>query len=109
MEKSRTTHFDAEERDFLRARVMELEKTVDELREINQDLAKESSDFRKEVERYRETIEAIEARINRRRSDIQEMSKRLYQAMHTTRASLRYCEDMGKSIDEEEHYADTVY
>ena len=92
-----------------RDRIRTLEKTVEELKEANAGLAEEVARLEKENTRYKCVIEAIEARINRRRSDIQEMSKRLYHAMHTTRAALRYCEDMGKSIDEEEHYADTVY
>jgi chromosome segregation ATPase len=92
-----------------RDRIRTLEKTVEELREINADLAGEVSRLEKEVTRYKCVIETIESRINKRRADIQEMSKRLYQVMHTAKASLKFCEDMGKCIDTEEHYADTVY
>lgn len=92
-----------------RDRIRTLEKTVEELREINADLAGEVSRLEKEVTRYKCVIETIESRINKRRADIQEMSKRLYLVMHTAKASLKFCEDMGKCIDTEEHYANTVY
>lgn len=93
----------------LRERITTLEKTVAELREINADLAGEVARLEKENTRYKCVIEAIESRINQRRADINEMSKRLYQVMHTAKASLKYCENMGKCIDTEEHYADTIY
>ena len=109
MEKNRTTHFDAEERDFLRARVMELEKTVDELREINQDLAEENGRLEREIKKYQCVIEAIEARINKRRKDIQEITKRLHQATMSSRAALKYSKEMESCLDQEEHYADIVY
>lgn len=86
-----------------------LRKTVEELKDANAGLAEEVARLEKENTRYRCVIEAIESRINQRRADIQEMSKRLYQVMHTAKASLKFCEDMGKCIDTEEHYADTVY
>lgn len=92
-----------------RDRIMTLEKTVEELKDANAGLAEEVARLEKENTRYRCVIEAIESRINQRRADINEMSKRLYQVMHTSKASLKYCEDMGKCIDTEEHYADTVY
>lgn len=90
-------------------RVRTLEKTVEELREINADLAGEVSRLEKEVNRYKCVIEAIASRINQRRADIQEMSKRIEHSLNATRATLKYCEDMSKCIDTEEHYADTVY
>lgn len=86
-----------------------LRKTVEELKEANAGLAEEVARLEKENTRYKCVIEAIESRINQRRADINEMSKRLYQVMHTAKASLKFCEDMGKCIDTEEHYADTVY
>lgn len=92
-----------------RDRIITLEKTVEELKDYNAGLAEEVARLEKENTRYRCVIEAIESRINQRRADIEEMSKRLYQVMHTAKASLKYCEDMGKCIDTEEHYADTVY
>lgn len=92
-----------------RDRIRTLEKTVEELKEANAGLAEEVARLEKENTRYKCVIETIESRINQRRADIQEMSKRLYQVMHTAKASLKFCEDMGKCIDEEEHYADTVY
>lgn len=95
--------------EIMRGRIMTLEKTVEELKEANAGLAEEIARLEKENTRYRCVIEAIESRINQRRADINEMSKRLYQVMHTAKASLKYCEDMGKCIDTEEHYADTVY
>ena len=92
-----------------RDRIRTLEKTVEELKEANAGLAEEVARLEKENTRYKCVIEAIESRINQRRADIQEMSKRLYQVMHTAKASLKFCEDMGKCINTEEHYADTVY
>ena len=92
-----------------RDRIRTLEKTVEELKEANAGLAEEVARLEKENTRYKFVIEAIESRINQRRADINEMSKRLYQVMHTAKASLKFCEDMGKCIDTEEHYADTVY
>lgn len=95
--------------EILRERIRTLEMTVEELKDANAGLAEEVARLEKENTRYRCVIEAIESRINQRRADINEMSKRLYQVMHTAKASLKYCEDMGKCIDTEEHYADTVY
>lgn len=92
-----------------RDRIRTLEKTVEELKDANAGLAEEVARLEKENTRYKCVIEAIESRINQRRADIQEMSKRLYQVMHTAKASLKFCEDMGKCINTEEHYADTVY
>ena len=92
-----------------RDRIRTLEKTVEELKEANAGLAEEVARLEKENTRYKCVIEEIESRINQRRADINEMSKRLYQVMHTAKASLNFCEDMGKCIDTEEHYADTVY
>lgn len=91
-----------------RDRIRTLEKTVEELREINADLAGEVSRLEKEVTRYKCVIETIESRINQRRTDIQEMSKRIEHSLNATRATLKYCEDMSKCIDMEEHYANTV-
>lgn len=108
MEKT-IREYNEEERNFLRERIEDLEKTVDQLREVNDDLALDVAKKEKEILRYKMVIEAIESRINQRRADINEMSKRLYQAMHSSKAALKYCEDMGKCIDTEEHYADTVY
>lgn len=92
-----------------RNRIMTLEKTVEELKDANAGLAEEVGRLEKENTRYRCVIEEIESRINQRRADINEMSKRLYQVMHTAKASLKFCEDMSKCIDTEEHYANTVY
>ena len=92
-----------------RDRIRTLEKTVEELKEANAGLAEEVARLEKENTRYKRVIEAIESRINQRHADIQEMSKRLYQVIHTAKASLKFCEDMGKCVDTEEHYADTVY
>lgn len=94
---------------YYTTKIETLRKTVEELKEANAGLAEEVGRLEKENTRYRCVIEAIESRINKRRADINEMSKRLYQVMHTAKASLKYCEDMGKCIDTEEHYADTVY
>lgn len=92
-----------------RDRIRTLEKTVEELKDANAGLAEEVARLEKENTRYKCAIEEIESRINQRRADINEMSKRLYQVMHTAKASLKFCEDMGKCINTEEHYADTVY
>ena len=94
---------------YYTTKIETLEKTVEELKEANAGLAEEVARLEKENTRYKCVIEAIESRINQRRADINEMSKRLYQVMHTAKASLKFCEDMGKCIDTEEHYADTVY
>lgn len=95
--------------EILRERIRTLEQTVDELREINQDLAEENGRLEREITKYKCVIEAIKSRINQRRDDIQEMSKRIEHSLNATRATLKYCEDMSKCIDTEEHYADTVY
>lgn len=104
-----TKRFDLEEMDFLRLRVKELEKTVDELMEINQDLAEENGRLKHEITKYKCVVEAIEARINKRRKDIQEITKRLHQATMSSRAALKYSKEMESCLDQEEHYADIVY
>ena len=91
-----------------RDRIRTLEKTVEELKEANDGLAEEVARLEKENTRYRCVIEAIRSRINQRRADIQEMSKRIEHSLNATRATLKYCEDMSKCVDTEEHYANTV-
>ena len=85
-----------------------LRKTVEELKDANAGLAEEVARLEKENTRYRCVIEAIRSRINQRRADIQEMSKRIEHSLNATRATLKYCDDMSKCIDTEEHYANTV-
>lgn len=85
-----------------------LRKTVEELKDANAGLAEEVARLEKENTRYKCVIEAIESRINQRRADIQEMSKRIEHSLNATRATLKYCEDMSKCIETEEHYVNTV-
>lgn len=86
-----------------------LRKTVEELKDANAGLAEEVARLEKENTRYKCVIEAIESRINKRRADIQEITKRLHQATMSSRAALKYSKEMESCLDQEEHYADTVY
>lgn len=108
-EKTKREVFAEYSAEILRERIRTLEQTVDELREINQDLAEENGRLEREITKYKCVIEAVKSRINQRRADIQEMSKRIEHSLNATRATLKYCEDMSNCIDTEEHYADTVY
>lgn len=94
---------------YYTTKIETLRKTVEELKDANAGLAEEVARLEKENTRYKCVIEAIKSRINQRRDDIQEMSKRIEHSLNATRATLKYCEDMSKCVETEEHYANTVY